>query len=63
VHQKKKNVATHCILFIVSSQRYWETKIQAVNGNPFPNVIIMNSCLWDITRYGADGLNAYKRSN
>ncbi|GFS17558.1 PC-esterase domain-containing protein 1A-like [Elysia marginata] len=41
---------------------YMETILRDLREGPTPDVIIMNSCLWDITRYGSDSIMEYKQN-
>ncbi|KAL0270259.1 UNVERIFIED_CONTAM: hypothetical protein PYX00_007729 [Menopon gallinae] len=37
-------------------------KIQTYHATETPDIIIMNSCLWDITRWGPEGVTRYKQN-
>ncbi|XP_072030805.1 uncharacterized protein [Amphiura filiformis] len=40
--------------------KYVESIWEDLSGEPRPDVIIMNSCLWDVSRYGPTSMNKYK---
>ncbi|XP_033633265.1 PC-esterase domain-containing protein 1A-like [Asterias rubens] len=42
--------------------KYMETILADFENDPQPDVVLMNSCLWDISRYGSHGMNSYKTS-
>ncbi|XP_062578307.1 PC-esterase domain-containing protein 1A-like isoform X1 [Saccostrea cucullata] len=39
---------------------YVESILSDISKDPKPDIIIMNSCLWDISRYGKNGVEEYK---
>lgn len=41
-----------------------QNKLKEIRCHPksAPNIVIMNSCLWDIVRWGPDGVSKYKRN-
>ncbi|XP_061184626.1 PC-esterase domain-containing protein 1A-like [Saccostrea echinata] len=39
---------------------YMESILSDISKDPKPDIIIMNSCLWDISRYGKNGVEEYK---
>ncbi|XP_055876677.1 PC-esterase domain-containing protein 1A-like [Biomphalaria glabrata] len=39
---------------------YLESILSDLQKDPLPDILIINSCLWDITRYGRDAINEYK---
>ncbi|ELT87625.1 hypothetical protein CAPTEDRAFT_53584, partial [Capitella teleta] len=39
---------------------YMETVLQDLSQEPQPDLVIMNSCLWDITRYGPRSMEDYQ---
>ncbi|CAL1539748.1 unnamed protein product, partial [Lymnaea stagnalis] len=39
---------------------YIESILSDLQKEPFPDLVIINSCLWDITRYGRDAIEDYK---
>lgn len=41
---------------------YMESVLSDLICDPKPDLVIMNSCLWDISRYGASGVDQYKRT-
>uniref|UniRef100_T1ILA2 Uncharacterized protein n=1 Tax=Strigamia maritima TaxID=126957 RepID=T1ILA2_STRMM len=52
----------HVDFFFVTRcyDQYFEEKIMKNFKEKLPDVVIMNSCLWDITRWGPNGVDAYK---
>ncbi|XP_070539798.1 PC-esterase domain-containing protein 1A-like [Ptychodera flava] len=42
--------------------KYVETVLSDLMEGPEPDVVIMNSCLWDITRYGPMSITTYKNN-
>ncbi|XP_071828620.1 PC-esterase domain-containing protein 1B-like [Apostichopus japonicus] len=57
---------THLIRFYFVTRihnSYWrEVIFRDLCGEPKPDVIVMNSCLWDISRYGPGGMHQYKEN-
>nr|XP_022328234.1 PC-esterase domain-containing protein 1A-like [Crassostrea virginica] len=41
---------------------YVESILSDLCQDPKPDIIIMNSCLWDISRYGKNGVDEYKQN-
>ncbi|KAL3863864.1 hypothetical protein ACJMK2_005591 [Sinanodonta woodiana] len=41
---------------------YMESILSDLSNKPEPDVIIINSCLWDISRYGANSIDDYKKN-
>ncbi|XP_056005395.1 uncharacterized protein LOC130050192 [Ostrea edulis] len=41
---------------------YVESILSDLSGELQPDVVIMNSCLWDISRYGSNGVDEYKEN-
>nr|XP_034330368.1 GATA zinc finger domain-containing protein 14 [Crassostrea gigas]XP_034330369.1 GATA zinc finger domain-containing protein 14 [Crassostrea gigas]XP_034330370.1 GATA zinc finger domain-containing protein 14 [Crassostrea gigas]XP_034330371.1 GATA zinc finger domain-containing protein 14 [Crassostrea gigas]XP_034330372.1 GATA zinc finger domain-containing protein 14 [Crassostrea gigas] len=41
---------------------YMESILSDLSKDPQPDVVIMNSCLWDISRYGPSGVDEYKEN-
>lgn len=41
---------------------YMESVLSDLICDPKPDLVIMNSCLWDISRYGASGVDQYKKN-
>ncbi|KAK3597756.1 hypothetical protein CHS0354_006115 [Potamilus streckersoni] len=41
---------------------YVESILSDLSKEPEPDVIIINSCLWDISRYGANSIDDYKKN-
>ncbi|XP_062601144.1 nuclear transcription factor Y subunit gamma-like [Saccostrea cucullata] len=41
---------------------YMESILTDLSGELSPDVVIMNSCLWDISRYGSNGVDEYKEN-
>ncbi|KAH9520327.1 PC-esterase domain-containing protein 1A [Bulinus truncatus] len=39
---------------------YMESILNDLKKEPLPDILIINSCLWDITRYGQNAINEYK---
>ena len=40
--------------------KYVESIWEDLSGEPRPDVVIMNSCLWDVSRYGPTSMSKYK---
>ncbi|KAJ8026074.1 PC-esterase domain-containing protein 1A [Holothuria leucospilota] len=57
---------THLVRFYFVTRvhnNYWRDVIfRDISNDPQPDVIIMNSCLWDISRYGQFGMPEYKEN-
>lgn len=61
VRQYQTNV--HLVRFYFMTRcynSYTETILRDLKEGPSPDLVIMNSCLWDITRYGTDSIKDYK---
>lgn len=41
---------------------YMESILSDLSQDPKPDVVMMNSCLWDISRYGVTGVDKYKKN-
>ncbi|XP_064619415.1 PC-esterase domain-containing protein 1B-like [Lineus longissimus] len=41
---------------------YWETIFEDIRRGPKPDVVLMNSCLWDMNRYGPSWLYRYQEN-
>ncbi|XP_078668192.1 PC-esterase domain-containing protein 1A-like [Branchiostoma floridae x Branchiostoma belcheri] len=55
----------HLVRFYFSTRaysEYMETILADLGDEPQPDLIIMNSCLWDITRYGPSSVPMYKKN-
>ncbi|XP_066277813.1 PC-esterase domain-containing protein 1A-like [Branchiostoma lanceolatum] len=55
----------HLIRFYFTTRSYsdyMETILADLADEPQPDVLIMNSCLWDITRYGPSSVPMYKKN-
>ncbi|XP_050395402.1 PC-esterase domain-containing protein 1A [Patella vulgata] len=62
---RQYNSGDHLIRFYFVTRcynNYVESILLDLKQEPYPDVVIMNSCLWDITRYGRDAINEYKEN-
>ncbi|KAK3095765.1 hypothetical protein FSP39_018757, partial [Pinctada imbricata] len=57
---------SHYLYFIFMTRcynTYVESMLQQLSGSePKPDVIVINSCLWDLTRYGDNAIPQYKEN-
>ncbi|ESO89822.1 hypothetical protein LOTGIDRAFT_124460, partial [Lottia gigantea] len=60
---RQYNSEDHLIRFYFVTRcynQYVESILLDLMKEPKPDVVMMNSCLWDITRYGRNAINEYK---
>ena len=67
IFQLVQCVCSMCRFYFVTRvyNKYWEHVILPdLKGDPVPDVVIMNSCLWDVSRYGqcAHSMDPYKKN-
>ncbi|KAL8613301.1 hypothetical protein ACOMHN_052541 [Nucella lapillus] len=62
---RQYHTTTHLIRFYFITRcynAYVESILLDLQEGPKPDLVIMNSCLWDITRYGTSAIDRYKEN-
>ncbi|XP_076439723.1 uncharacterized protein LOC143279539 [Babylonia areolata] len=61
--QREYQTPSHLVQFNFITRcynQYIESILQKISTGPAPDLLVMNSCLWDLTRYGRNPMKQYK---